>query len=259
MRTSPLRWSCWKHWKTTTLSEHLKILISRWARLGAGFSTEIAGETPDLERLILATAQRAPEMARLFIMAATWLHTYGDLVARHRLRRLAREELAKEHHASLGLLLDIAQRGARSQRFRTILQDLHTDASPRPLFDVERSSDLLAERSERRASAISKRWGRWCEEFELKGDALRPAPWIMENNPTLASRADFRGDLRASVVAALRHDSDAGSSELQLARRAGGSRAQIRNSLECLEITGRVLRVRGVRPKQTIIELREAA
>ena len=76
-----------------SMSEHLDNLIARWTRLGAGFSAESLPQTPDLERLILDTARHGPEMARLFIMAVTWLHLYGDLVARHRLRRLAREEL----------------------------------------------------------------------------------------------------------------------------------------------------------------------
>ena len=242
-----------------SMSEHLDNLIARWTRLGAGFSAESLPQTPDLERLILDTARHGPEMARLFIMAVTWLHLYGDLVARHRLRRLAREELEPQHHPSLGLMLDLAQRDAHTRRFGTIIRALPADAHPRPLFDVERTGPLLIARAERRADPLSRHWGRWCESIELKHDALRPARWILANNPSLAARADFRGDLRASVLASLAHDRDAGESELGLARRAGGSRAQVRNSLECLELTGRVRRLRGVRSHHTRIELVAAA
>jgi hypothetical protein len=56
----------------------------------------------------------------------------------------------------------------------------------------------------------------------------------MHRNPDLVPRADFRGDLRASVLASLGHDPGAGRSELDLARRSGGSRAQVRAALDNL-------------------------
>ena len=63
----------------------------------------------------------------------------------------------------------------------------------------------------------------------------------MRENPSLVARADLRGDLRASVLAALEHDADAGQSELDLARCSGGSRAQVRSALDNLELTGKAL------------------
>lgn len=226
------------------MSDRLEQLVAQWARLGAGFNAALAAKTPDLERLLLETARESSKMARLFIMAATWLHRYGDLVARHRLKRLIREELEREFHATLGLLLDLAQQGTHPLQFASIIRELSPADPPRPLFDVERASPLLAQRAMHRASDLSRRWGLWCDALELKDDALRPAAWLMHHNPGLIARADFRGDLRASILASLQHDSGAGQSELELARRCGGSRAQVRSALENLELTGKTHRLR---------------
>lgn len=238
------------------MSRELDQLAAQWARLGAGFDSDAAAESPDVERLLLETARRLGSMPRLLTAAATWLSRYGELVARNRLKRLARSELEREHRAALGLLLEIAQRGRHPARFAAVIGALRGEAMhpARPLFDVERASAGLAERAERRASAVSRRWGLWCEEIELKTDALRPAAWVMARNPELVMRADFRGDLRASIVAALRHDADAGRSELALARSSGGSRAQVRNSLENLEMTGRVRRAADGRRAGVVLQ-----
>jgi hypothetical protein len=237
------------------MSDRLNNLISQWTRLGAGFSADQSPEPPDLERMLLETARQAPGMPRLFIMAATWLHRYGDLIAKHRLKRLIREELEREHQATLGLLLDIAQQGTHPAQFASIIRELSPAAEPRPLFDIERSTAKLVERAHRRASPVSLRWGLWCEEIDFKDDALRPSSWMMNQNPGLIMRADFRGDLRASVLAALEHDADAGTSELDLARRSGGSRAQVRCALDNLEMTGKARRTRSDRERRTRIYL----
>jgi hypothetical protein len=152
-------------------------------------------------------------------------------------------------------LLDIAQRGTHPAKFASIIRELTPATKARPLFDVERANARLAERARRRASPISARWGLWCEEIEFKDDALRPATWLMRENPELIMRADFRGDLRASVLAALAHDADAGLSELDLARRCGGSRAQVRSALDNLELTGKACRTRKDRERRTRISL----
>ena len=237
------------------MSDRLDNLVSQWTRIGAGFAASGAAESPDLERLLLATAREAPGMARLFIMAATWLHRYGDLIAKHRLKRLIRDELEPEHHATLGLLLDIAQQGTHPAQFASIIRELSPASQPRPLFDIERTSKTLIERARRRASPISTRWGLWCDTIEFKDDALRPASWLMHHNPALIMRADFRGDLRASVLASLAHDADAGLSELHLARQCGGSRAQVRSALENLELTGKAARIRPPHQRRTHITL----
>ena len=185
------------------MSDRLNNLISQWTRLGAGFSADQSPEPPDLERMLLETARQAPGMPRLFIMAATWLHRYGDLIATHRLKRLIREELEREHQTTLGLLLDIAQKGTHPAQFASIIRKLSPAAEPRPLFDIERSTAKLVERARRRASSVSLRWGRWCD----------------------------------------------------LARRSGGSRAQVRCALDNLEMTGKARRTRSDRERRTRIYL----
>lgn len=237
------------------MNDRLDTLVSSWTRIGAGFAAHPAPETPDLERLLLDTARSAPPMARLFIMAATWLHRYADLVATHRLRRLIRDELDPPHRPVLGLLLDAAQQGTHPPQFGALTRALPAERDPHPLFQVEQISPALAERARRRASPLSLRWGLWCEEFELKTDALRPPSWVMKHNPRFITRADFRGDLRASILAALEHDRDAGLSELHLARCAGGSRSQVRNALDNLELTGKAARERADNERRTRIRL----
>ncbi len=224
------------------MNSRLDNLIAEWSAIGAAFAItpDTGGRTPDIERMLLETARLAPRMARLFIMAATWLHEYGDLIAKHRLRRLIADELEPAHRPTLGLLLDIAQGGTHPPEFASVIRTLPKMNPPRPLFEAERATAALAARAERRASATSRQWGLWCEDFEFKTDALRPAGWIMAHHPGLITRADFRGDLRASVLAALTHDPGAGHSEVSLAASAGGSRAQVRSALRNLELTGRV-------------------
>ena len=217
--------------------------------MGCGFNAQPSAETPDIERLMLDTARVMPQMSRLLIMGATWLHLYGDAVARHRLARLISDELEPQHHATMGLFLDIAQQGTHPHRFESITRELPPAATPRALFDVYRELPGMSDRALQRASAISLRWGLWCEPVEWKMNAMRPARWIMQHNPSLLTRADFRGDLRASVLESLRHDADSGASELSLARASGGSRTQVRAALDNLEMTGRAkrLRVKGSR------------
>lgn len=235
-------------------------LTAQWSRVGAGFNTPPARTTSDLERLLLGTARHAPAMPRLFIMAATWLHRYGDLVAKGRLKRLIHAELASADAPVLGLLLNIAQEGTHPPQFQSILRVLPRDAAPRPLFDVENTSPAFADRARRNASPLSQTWGRWCAPFDFKDDALRPTAWIMSRNRGFISRADFRGDLRASILASLRHDLNAGESELALARECGGSRAQVRSALDNLAMTGRVMRAPSADGRRTrIYPLGEAA
>lgn len=227
------------------MTDDIDQLIRDWARLGAAFDTEPADASPDLERLIIATVRCSSKSARLFIIATTWLHEYGDLVAKHRLKKLVREQLNDAERATMGLMFELAHDRAHPQRFSSIIRDLKPMSNPRPLFEVDRSSTTMIERAHRRASASSHKWGQWCESFPLKFDALRPAAWVMAQNPLMIMRADFRGDLRASILAALSHDPESGASELQLARHSGGSRAQIRNALDNLELTGKASRTRS--------------
>ncbi|NBQ14391.1 MAG: hypothetical protein EBU31_07215 [Proteobacteria bacterium] len=226
--------------------EQLDDVVESWRELGIGFvgaPLPARGAPVDLERLIIRTAAGAADMARLFGMTAAWFHVYGDVVAKHRLRRLIRDELAPEFHPVLGLLLDTAQQGQHPQEFRTVIAEMRPAKVARPLFAVERRSVALSARVQRMASPVSRRWRLWRVDAPLKLKALHASQWLMERHPDFVVRADMRGDLRVSVLASLRFDEGAGQSELALARAAGGSRAQVRNALDNLEMTGRIRRL----------------
>ena len=235
-------------------------LIGTWSSLGAGFNAEPhEARDIDLERLLLDTARQTPKIARLFIMAATWLHTYGDTIAKHRLKRLIDDELECEYRPVLGLLLDAAQQGTHPRAFESITKQLSPEASPKPLFENFREDTKLMEIARRRASSLSRKWGLWAQPIEFKKDAIRPASWMMARHPALRTRADFRGDLRASILAALRHDPNAGESESRLAELAGGSRSQVRNAIDNLRLTGRVYRRQAEGANRIEVKLAEAA
>lgn len=239
-----------------SMNESLNCIISKWSSLGAGFNAKPHDASDiDLERLLLDTARHTPKMARLFIMAATWLHTYGETIAKHRLRRLIEDELEREHQPILGLLLDTAQQGTHPREFESVIKKLSPEPSPGPLFENFRENEKLMEIARRRASDLSRKWGLWSQPFEFKQDAIRPASWMMARHPNLRTRADFRGDLRASILAALRHDPNAGESESRLAELAGGSRSQIRNAIDNLQMTGRVASRRAEGANRREIEL----
>ena len=222
------------------MSEQLDNLLQRWASIGAGFNIEPADEDIDMEHLLLDTARLAPENARLFTMAATWLHIYGDMIAKHRLKRLIHDALEPKAQPILGLLLDTAQQGTHPLEFETVIKQLEPATEPMPLFISHRRNAKLAQLAKRRASDTSRRWNLWCQPIEFKLDAIRPAKWIIQRHPALRTRADFRGDLRASILASLRYDPGAGDSEMKLAQLSGGSRTQVRSALANLQMTGRV-------------------
>jgi hypothetical protein len=222
-------------------------LLARWSRLGVAFDVEPSRRTPDLERLIIDTAARAGESARLVGMAATWLGRFTMLVARHRLRALVKRELPDEHAPALGLILETAGRFARSRHFDSAIAACdaalrRVDPTPQPLFEAQRGSPAMAKLAERRASDLSRRWRRWAQDIECRDDALRLPLWIMQHNPSLRLRADLGGDLRASILATLEDDASAGASELELARRCGATRRALRLALDQLELAGHVER-----------------
>jgi len=217
-------------------------LIAAWTRIGAGFNVEPSPRTPDVERLLLDTARAASRDSRLFAMAMTWLSMYDKLVARHRLARLVATELEPGYRPVLGLLLELAQSAGRGGHFNAVMALCPPAELPGPLFDVDRHNPALAARAERRASPVSQRWNLWTEELPVKKDAIRPAGWIIDHNPVLRARADFKGDLRASILEVLRADASAGASESELARACGVTRMAVRAALADLELGGWVAR-----------------
>jgi hypothetical protein len=237
-------------------TEALDHLAARWTRLGAGYAGDDDLPTPDIERLIVDTAQLGPADPRTFTLAVTWLSRYASLVAEHRLEGFA-DELDPADQSRLGLLLDLslthARRHDRRRNLERAMSRCIPSAQPAPFFDAARASAVLARRAERMASPVSQRWNLWLQPIEPKYDALRPVSWIIGNNPALAFRADFRGDLRTSILIALRGDPDAGASIVELSRRCGASRTAILAALEDLELGRHVTRRRA--GKSSRIEL----
>ncbi len=216
-------------------------VMADWRALGVAMPGRAAsGAAIDLERLLLDTARVLPSFSRMHVVASTWLHLHADVVAKHRLRRLVADELEESARPVLGLLLDTAQVGTHPRPFDVILDRLPPAATPSPLFVEAADDPAIAAYVRRRSSPIARRWRRWAQPVEFKFDAIRPAEWIRANWPDFVPRADWRGDLRASVMASLRFDAGAGDSELRLAQCAGGSRAQVRNALRSLRMTGRI-------------------
>jgi hypothetical protein len=217
-------------------------VAANWSRLGAMINAAPAQQTPDIERLLLDTARVSPAHSRLFILAASWLALYGDYVARHRLARLVRDELEPEHRPALGLALDRAREHGdlNRARFNLAIDACGPAGVPRPLFDVDRRNLTFVRLAKKRASTLSRKWGRWTPDFDLKRDALRPADWIAKHNPSLIDRALTGGDLLASVLAECHADPNAIESEAELARRCGASRPAIRAAIRRLELAGRV-------------------
>jgi len=229
---------------TSDASAHDR-LIAQWARAGAMFGLDPADSCPDIERLLLTTAAHARGDSRLFIMAFTWLCRFGDLVAKHRLRRLIIDQLPRDHWPVLGLLFDLVRHQTKTPRFNAVVRTCAQAAlpEPQPLFEIE--ARLAATRAivERAAQEVSRTWHLWVRPIELKNDALRAPDWIIGQNPTWQVRAELKGDLRASILVELELDPSAGESELELARRTGATRAAVRSALTGLELSGRIERV----------------
>ena len=232
------------------MTDTLDHLIAKWTRLGAGFRARPARQSPDLERLLLNTARLASQNARLFILAATWLCRYADLVARHRLKRLVADELEPEHRPVLGLLLATVREETGTTHFNSVIRECSPAQEPRPLFEIERRNDKLRRLAKRHASPISREWNLWTRAFGPKIGALRPVRWVLKRNPGYRSRADLKGDLRASIIATLAEDPRAGESELRLTRECGATRSAVRDSLDDLETAGRVTRTRVGKRRQ---------
>lgn len=219
-------------------------LESDWARLGVMFSIAPAVDVPDIERLLIRTAQQAPEHARLVPLTVTWLVLYGDAIARHRLRHLAVTELSHRHRAILGFVIETAIHHGASARLREVLNVCTPSLDPGPLSTLFRADEALLQIAESQASALSKKWGCWTPEITLKHDAVRPVSWVQRANPEFRDRLVRRGDLRCSIVTVLRHDAHGQArSEAAIARLCGASRAGLRKALDALVREGEVERL----------------
>ena len=233
----------------TAVEDALDSIVAEWRDVGVLYGgPDPSGTTArpvDLERVLLETTRLMTHMPRLFNTTATWLHAFGDLVAKHRFRRLVADGLPRDLQPALGALLDTAQESQNPREFSSIVSQLQPAERPDSIFAAMRGNDAFTSHAKRRTGEIGRRWRVYLIDEPLRPKVLRPASWIMRRHPDFVLRADFKGDLRASVLASLAFDEGAGASELALARAAGGSRAQVRKALDSLEMTGRVLRHRS--------------
>lgn len=216
--------------------------IRDWTRLGIYFAAAPSPGTPDLERLLLATARELSDNPRLFNTVATWLSVYGVAVARHRLARLIKGELDPEHQPALALLLESAvELDARRELGAVPRACARADPS-RPLHAVYDQLDLRS-LAERHASDLSRRWGVLAPGVERRLETIRPVTFLLQHNPAFRDRIIRKGDLRASIIETLRWDvPEAGAvSESELARLCGATRVAVRNALKSLQLEGAVV------------------
>jgi len=219
-------------------------VIARWTRIGVLFGGSASAKTPDLERLLLDTARLAPGSARLFTLAVSWLACYDVFVARHRLKRLIRDELQVDARPVLGLMLDLAVAHGASPTLNIAGRLCGRADPPRPLFDVHASSEVRRRLAKRTACAGGRSRGLWTPDVAIKDDALRPAWWIVERNPAYTARAIRKGDLRCTVLEALRHDARGQTveSEQALIRLCAANRPAVSAAIDDLEREGLRLR-----------------
>lgn len=225
----------------TTTHNPLSDLEPRWARLGVLFNCPPAPEPPDIERTLLDTARVLPDNPRLFPLVLTWLAAHGSVVARHRLKHLITNELEPEHQPALGLLLEEAIAHGAPAELRIARDVCRTASHPGPLTAAFRTHPALVRVAESEASPASRRWGVWFPPAQPKPDAVRPAEWIRAHNPSWTPRIIRRGDLRASVLEALRLDlAGSADSTATLAHATAATRLAVRDAVRALEQEGEV-------------------
>ncbi len=244
-------------WSKTTSANSLDNTIALWTRLGVLFGSRPARTTPDMEHLLLDTARLAPSNARLFYLAVTWVSQYGNFVARHRLKHLVEEKLSPEDHPVLGLLLKLAAKHGASRELLIAADVCRKAQKPQPLFGVHCDSPELKRIARNHACREGLAWNLWVPDQLPKLDALRPARWVIQKNPTYLDRIVRKGDLRCSILLTLQHDVPNGrvESETALARLCSANRIAVRHALDDLEREGCALRKKVPQRRRTAIVL----
>jgi hypothetical protein len=166
-----------------------------WTRLGVMLNVQPAEQTPDIELLLLDTARVGPGNSRLIVLSASWLALYGDVINGDRLARLIGDKLEPDVQPVLGFTLEWARDHAdtKSLRFDAAIGSLRVTDNPRALADIEQSNATFSRLAEERASTLSRKWGRWFIDFEIKRSAIRPIEWIVDQNHTLFDRLKSAG------------------------------------------------------------------
>ena len=205
-----------------------------WVRAGVLFNCAPAPDEPDLEALFIESAKHAGRNARLLPLAVTWLVEHGRLVARHRLRGLIAAHLTGRDSAVMGLLLESARSLGAPRDLAVAIESCRARSPASPLYE-EFDPPGIRDVASRHASALSRKWGVWCPEIELKRDAVRPLEWILARNPGYRSRLVRKGDLRCSILETLKHTPGrAVGSVSELARLCGATRVATARAVEAL-------------------------
>lgn len=218
--------------------------VADWVRLGILFGSRRAPTSPDLERLLLETAQLAPDQPRLFYWVVTWLTRYSGFVARHRLKRLVRDELEPAAQPALAAMLVLAVKHQASRELLIAAQACQPADIAGPLFNIHRRRPALNSLIHEHACPDTLPWKVWVPDQAPNTDALRPAQWILDHNPDYLWRIIRKGDLRATILLTLSHDTPDGQvdSEVALAELCDANRIAIRKALDDLEQEGHLLR-----------------
>jgi biotin operon repressor len=226
------------------LSQEKASLAARWKYWGVGFNVPPCTTPVNLEEVLIDTAGELAQNPRLLVMTVTWLVEHHPIIEVEHLTQLA-QRLRGRDSARLGLLLETAQESIGADVFSSVLDVCQPWEPHEPLFDVDRDLPGMALLAEKNATRISREWGLWADQIDrLKHNALRPASWIAQHNPTFVLRTLLRGDVRSKVMTALSEERLHDVSETQLTRRAGCTRRAMHLALENLETSGLIVRKR---------------
>ena len=167
-----------------------------WSRLGFSFGGEVASSASNLEAILVASLQQARGDSRLFLGAATWLHSYGFLVDGYDLVRRMGKTFSPPHSSLLAVLVSASS----SPHLKGLLA--HCEALPEEeiLFDVMQQNEILRTKVTSSAIPRIRQWGLLVDDLELKPDSLRPISWVLRMNPELRIRALLGANLRAAVL-----------------------------------------------------------
>ncbi len=170
-------------------------LRSAWNRLGFSYGGSSASSPPFLEEVLVESLEEVREDPRLFLGAATWLHSYGVLVDGHQLSRRLKEVGSKDSSALLAALIVASS----SPHLKGLLASCKALSKEEILFTAMNKKKFLRERVAAEAIPEIRKWGFLVDDLTLKPDALRPSSWVLRNNPDLKVRALLGANLRSAV------------------------------------------------------------
>ncbi|MGH7243813.1 MAG: hypothetical protein ACREJD_10385 [Phycisphaerales bacterium] len=151
------------------------------------------------------------------------------------------ERTSGDQRAALGFLLESALELGGGKDLAIPLESCTPRVPGLPLLELQRNNRIFAVVAEETASPLSRKWGLWAPEIELKLDVIRPVWWLLKLNPALRSRIVRKGDLRASILEVLRLDVPGEvDSAAELGRLTGATRAAVGAALKALVLEGEV-------------------